>query len=200
MTTIISRVYSTAATAADAVAMLGKKGFAKADMETFAGGAGDRASAALAGMGVNAGAVQALVSALPAKGAMVVVRAGFGQAKMASALLDGFDPVSAGATYMHRTYDTPAAKTRYLPVLPNKPWLIFSEGFMPPAIFKNDRPSHAILLDHKPKANLIKDWLPFSSTSGLPALVKSRQPRAKLLAEPFPFSSLFRMKMLSGWR
>jgi hypothetical protein len=201
MTTIISRVYSTAAAAADATALLVRKGYAKADMHTFAGGAGEHAAAAMADMGVHAGAIRAVVGALPANGALVVAKAGFGQAKAISALLDGFDPLSGDSVYVQRTYDQPAAKTRYLPVLPDKPWLIFSDGFMPPAIMKNDKPSHAILLDHKPKATLMKDGLPFSNTSGIPALLKDYKPRAGLLAEPFPLSSLFRLPMLTrGWR
>jgi hypothetical protein len=206
MTTIISRLFATEEVAASAIAALKKKGFPKEAIDLHEGGTHalpESIVQSLTAQGMYESAARHIARTVQQGGALVVTRAGFGQARKAMAILDAFEPLDLGdvptALYVERKAPTPAAPTRYLPVLPNRPWLIFSDGFFPPALIKNDRPSSAILLDHKPKASLLDMAQPFSMTAGLP-LLSTKGPKASLLAEPFPLSSLFRFPMLTSKR
>jgi hypothetical protein len=205
MTTIISRLFATDEAAAEAVAALRRKGFTKSAVEVHAGGVTSLPESIVTSLkanGVPESTARHIARAAQGGAALVVARAGFGQAAKAKAILDDLEPLSMGDittdVYVQAHYPTPTSPARYLPVLPSKSWLIFSEGIFPPALIRNDRPSSAILLNHKPKASLLTSTpYPFSMTAGLPLLSRSG-PRASLLAEPFPLSSLFRFPMLIG--
>ena len=189
MTTNITRLYASAEKAAAAVSALKAKKFKDSDIDCIAGG--DGAAAALSAAGVYDAGAKAYAEKLKGGGAVVVVRAPYGNALLAKRLLDEAGPEASPAKYDEiyvGSVDKPVCtQNRYLPELLPDGTLVLSDMLFPRPVIKGDwRMFGGDLSTRQPKVNLT-DWT-FSGMLGLPMLSK-REPKVNLITSP-PYSSL----------
>ncbi|MHB2165568.1 hypothetical protein [Alsobacter sp. R-9] len=181
MTTIITRYYGALEQADAAMAQLEEEGLARVHMDRFV--AVEGVADAIVTAGVNPSSAGAFAERLAQGGALVVVRAPFGQALWASDILDAHGPIDAGVEnvnlYVESTPSHPQRYNNYLPVLLDSDALILSGPSFPA---------------------IAKSWS-FSGMLGLPMLSKSQAPKAKLISgSTTPFSSALGLPLLTKER
>lgn len=189
MTTNITRLYASAEKAAAAVSALKAKKFKDSDIDCVAGG--DGAAAALSAAGVYEAGAQTYAEKLKAGGAVVVVRAPYGNAILAKRVLDAAGPEASPVKYDEvyvESADKPVCtKDRYLPELLPDGTLVLSEMLFPRAVIKGDWKMFGGGLSNRVPTGGLSDWS-FSRMLGLP-LLSSRTPKVNLITSP-PYSSL----------
>ncbi len=129
--------------------------------------------------GIYPSAAKGYAERLAQGGALVVVRAPFGQALWSADILDGHGPIDSGVAfeeaYIESTPTHPQRYNKYLPVLLDSDALILSGGSFPP---------------------IAKSWS-FSKMFGMPLLSSKQAGKAKLLTDnTTPFSSALGLPLL----
>lgn len=189
MTTIITRLYASTEKGAAAVSALKAKKFKDSDFDCITGGEG--AAAALAAAGVYEAGAQTYAEKLKGGGAVVVVRAAFGNAVLAKRILDASGPEASPVKYDEvyaGSQDRPnQTKERYLPELLPDGTLVLSDMLFPRAVIKGDWHMFGGSLSSRVPTGGLSDWS-FSRMLGLP-LLSSREPKVSLITSP-PYSSL----------
>jgi hypothetical protein len=187
MTTIITRLYASSDKAAAAVSALKAKNFRNADVDCVAG---DDAGGALRAAGVYEAAAQTYAEKLKEGGAVVVVRAPYGNTILARRILDAAGPEASPVKHDEvfiGSVDKPSCSdSRYLPELLPEGTLVMSDMLFPRAVIKGDwtlTGSFGLLSNREPKVSLSDNATPFSSALGLPLLSK-REPRVRIIETP----------------
>ncbi len=180
MTTIITRYYATSDAAAAATAQLAEEEMRMDCVDLFSGGGSEDG---IIRAGVYASAAKAFAARLAEGGALVVVRAPFGQSYFVKDILDAHGPIDSGVAYSEQYIESqpshPERYNAYLPVLLDSDTLVLS-GPMMPAVVSNWSFSKMFgmpLLSDKPagRAKLLSDnSTPFSSALGLPTLIDKK--------------------------
>ena len=196
MTTIITRLYATADEAKTVVGALRKEGFAKGDITVLSGDGGTGSAdlmPAILEKGVYKAAAAIYADRVSQGASLLILRAPFGSATTAQALLEDTDAIDAGVKHPDSYEEAmPTRKVEWgknLPVLLSSDVLTFSDGLFPRAVLKNWSFSSLFGLPY------LTDWLPtggslidgsttpFSSRLGLPLLTERQTPYASLLGE-----------------
>ncbi|MCR9123036.1 MAG: hypothetical protein NXH91_12265 [Phyllobacteriaceae bacterium] len=182
MSTIITRLYSSADKAKIVAARLKAEEYLDRDVDVIAKGRKGslktlKADISAAGVYPNAAATYA--ERVADGDVLVVVRAPIGQAIKAKAVVDEVGSIDAGVKYTEvykgtGTSSARLARQRHLPpLLPNEAKIMTNDG-------------------------LIRSGTPFSSLFGIPLLSSGRTGKARLITKrTTPFSSFFGMSLLA---
>jgi hypothetical protein len=175
MTTIVTRLYSTAAEADAVVAALKKAGFTKFPVGAVKAATKGDPMPAMRALGVYEGAAKAYAGSLKADAAMVVAHAPFGKSFDVAAIMDAHHPLPSPAKY-DAVYvpakEPPSrwAKRSAPAVVFSSTALALSDGVFPPAVIRNHRPLNSVITNHRPRAGLISGT--FSDKIGFPLLTR----------------------------
>ncbi|WP_293867403.1 hypothetical protein [uncultured Alsobacter sp.] len=188
MTTIITRLFASPDKGAAAVSALKAKKFKDSDIDCIAG---DGAAGALSAAGVYEAAAQTYAEKLKDGGAVVVVRAPYGNAILAKRVLDAAgpeaSPVKYDEVYLEAADKPVCTKDRYLPELLPEGTLVLSDMLFPRPVIKGDWHMFGGGLSNRVPSGNLTDWS-FSKMLGLPML-SNREPKVNLITSP-PYASL----------
>jgi hypothetical protein len=183
MTTIVTRLYSTAAEADAVVAALKKAGFSKFPVGAVKAATKGDPMPAMRALGVYEGAAKAYAGSLKGDAAMVIAHAPFAKSFNVAAIMDAHHPLPSPAKYdaVYVPAKEPPSRwsKRSAPaVIFSSPSasLALSDGMFPPAVIRNHRPLNSVITNHRPKAGLVNGT--FSEKIGLPLLSRRSTARA----------------------
>jgi hypothetical protein len=181
MTQVITAVYRDQATGLAASAALKKHGFEDREVRTIVGAGDESVLASLVNRGLTQSEAAALANAVRNGASVVSVSAAFGQANLATWVLNGLKPADIRSAAL----DDGGPSRSASPFSDAFGWKTLSKGAAPFSAFfglnpsVKSAPSGTKLLNRAPA--------PFSTSLGLKTLARN----------PAPFSSLFKLPLLS---